>query len=62
LNVEYNAQEQHLISSQQEEMDNKIKEFEETYPSLPKPCVELLNLNKILELAVKQKEYIILFI
>ena len=39
--------------------DSELEEFEKKFPQFPKPSNELLNLNKLLEQAVRLKEYFI---
>lgn len=52
----FNEQEGKLREIQEKELAEKLEEFERNYPTHPKPSVEILNLNKVLEQAVKQKE------
>jgi hypothetical protein len=52
----FNEQEGKLREIQEKELAEKLEEFERSYPTHPKPSVEILNLNKVLEQAVKQKE------
>jgi hypothetical protein len=62
LNKQYSENENVLRENQEKERQIKLEEFEESYPKVPKPCHEVLNLNKVLESAVKQKEYFTFFI
>ncbi len=57
MNTRFNNQEQKLQEIHKNEMTEKLEEFEKSYPQYPKPSNEVLNLNKILEQAVKIKEY-----
>jgi hypothetical protein len=57
MSSRFNTQEQKLNESHEAELTQKLEEFEKSYPQYPKPSNEILNLNKILEQAVKQKEY-----
>jgi hypothetical protein len=52
----FNDQEAKLRELQEKELSEKLEEFEKNYPQSPKPSVDILNLNKVLEQAVKQKE------
>jgi hypothetical protein len=52
----FNDQEAKLRDMQEKELSEKLEEFEKNYPQAPKPSVDILNLNKVLEQAVKQKE------
>lgn len=52
----FNEQEQKLKEMQEQELNEKLEEFEQNYPQSPKPSIEILKLNKILEQAVKIKE------
>ena len=57
LNEEFNRQEVSMKDSQQQEIDDFLKNFEPNYPQV-KASSELLNLNKILDQLIKKKEYI----
>ena len=57
LNEEYEKKQQILLEEHQKEIDEIVNEFEEKYLKQPKPPTELLNVQKMLEQAVKQKEY-----
>jgi hypothetical protein len=52
----FNDGEAKLKEMQQAELEERLSEFEKNLPQNPKPSVEILNLNKVLEQAVKQKE------
>ncbi len=52
----FNETEQKLRETHEREMRERLEEYEKSYPQNPKPRVEILNLNKVLEQAVKQKE------
>jgi hypothetical protein len=54
----FNDQEAKLREFQEKELSEKLEEFEKNYPQAPKPSVDILNLNKVLEQAVKQKEWV----
>lgn len=56
LNKQFQEAEEQVKKAQELELQQRLEEFDRTYPQIPKPSVELLNLNKILESAVKQKE------
>lgn len=56
LNEKYESQEQGLKEKFQKDTDDVINNFEQTQPKDPKPPIEMLNLQKMLEQAVKQKE------
>jgi hypothetical protein len=56
LNAQFQEAEEQIKKAQELELQQRLEEFERTYPQIPKPSVDLLNLNKILENAVKQKE------
>jgi hypothetical protein len=56
LTTRFNEQEAKIRETQNIEIQEKIEEFEKTYNPNPKPSVEVLNLNKLLEQAVKLKE------
>ncbi len=55
LNEEFNRQEISLKESQQQEIEEFLKNFETNYPQV-KPSSELLNLNKILDQLIRKKE------
>jgi hypothetical protein len=52
----FNDQEQKLKEQHEAELAQKLEEFEQNYATNPKPSLETLNLNRVLEQAVKQKE------
>ena len=52
----FNEQESKIREVQEREIAEKLEDFEKNYPQTPKPTVDILNLNKVLEQAVKQKE------
>lgn len=56
MSAKFNEQENKLREMHDMELTEKLEEFEKNYPQFPKPCNEVLNLNKILEQAVKLKE------
>ncbi len=56
MSNKFNEQEQKMRETHEKELQEKLEEFERIYPQAPKPSVEILNLNKVLEQAVKQKE------
>ena len=56
LTTRFNEQEAKMKETHYNEMQEKIEEFEKTYHPNPKPSAEVLNLNKLLEQAVKIKE------
>ncbi len=58
----FNEQESKIREVQEREIAEKLEDFEKNYPQTPKPTVDILNLNKVLEQAVKQKEYGNIFI
>lgn len=58
MSAKFNEQEMALREFQEKELTEKLEEFEKSYPQNPKPSVDILNLNKVLEQAVKQKEYL----
>lgn len=49
--MEKNIREQHEV-----EINSLIENFNQNYPHVSKPSVEILNLNKMLENLIKQKE------
>ena len=49
--IEKNIRTQHEI-----EINDFKENFQSTYPQISKPSVELLNLNKVLDNLVRQKE------
>jgi hypothetical protein len=51
-NLENNLKNQHEI-----ELNTFIENFQASYPQVSKPSVEILNLNKVLENLIRQKEY-----
>jgi hypothetical protein len=51
--LETNLRSQHDI-----ELNTFIENFQESYPQVSKPSVEILNLNKVLENLIRQKELI----
>ncbi len=57
LNERYEALQNNLNERFQKEMEDNIADFDQKYPAQPKPPIEMLNLQKMLEQAVKQKEY-----
>jgi hypothetical protein len=56
MSAKFNEQENALREMQEKELTVKLEEYEKSYPQTPKPSVDILNLNKVLEQAVKQKE------
>jgi hypothetical protein len=56
MSAKFNEQETAIKEVQEKEMTEKLQDFEKAYPQAPKPSVDILNLNKVLEQAVKQKE------
>lgn len=56
LNDQFQEAEEQVKKSQELELQQRLEEFDRSYPQVAKPSVDLLNLNKILESAVKQKE------
>jgi hypothetical protein len=55
----FSEQEEKLKESHNEHIASELEEFEKKFPQFPKPSNELLNLNKLLEQAVRLKEYFI---
>jgi hypothetical protein len=58
LNEKYTSLEKELRAQHDIEINTFIENFQQTYPQVPKPSVEILNLNKVLENLIRQKEYI----
>jgi hypothetical protein len=56
LNEKYTNLEKNLRSQHEIEINAFIENFQQTYPQVCKPSVEILNLNKVLENLIKQKE------
>ena len=56
LNEKYESLQGNLNERFQKEDEDSITDFEQTYPKEPKPPIEMLNLQKMLEQAVKLKE------
>lgn len=56
MNSRFTAQEEAMKEEQQKELQNLIDNLNSNQEENPKPSVELLNLNKILEQLVKKKE------
>ena len=56
LNERYESLQINLNEKFQKEVEDNIADFEQKYPAQPKPPIEMLNLQKMLEQAVKQKE------
>ena len=56
MSARFNEQEQKLREMHERELTEKLEEFEQGLPQGAKPSVEILNLNKVLEQSVKQKE------
>jgi len=57
LNEKYELTQKQINEKFQKEQEENIMLFEEKYPKLPKLPNEVLNLQKTLEQAVKQKDY-----
>jgi hypothetical protein len=57
LNERYEALQKQLNEKFQKEQEENIMAFEQKYPKEPKAPVEILNLQKTLEQAVKMKDY-----
>ncbi len=57
ISNKFAEQEAKLKEEQQRELDEKIEEFEKSYPRNPKHSNELLNNTRVFEQAVRQKEY-----
>lgn len=58
MNSKFTDLEKKLKEDHEIESQIGIEEFNKQYPEIPKPSLELLNLNKILDSLVKQKEYL----
>ena len=56
LNEKFTSMEKTLREQQESEISSFIENFNQTYPHISKPSVEILNLNKMLENLIKQKE------
>ena len=56
LNEKYTNLEKNLRSQHEIELNSFIENFQATYPQISKPSVEILNLNKVLENLIRQKE------
>ena len=56
LNEKYENLQGCLNEKFQKEVEDNVGDFEQTYPKEPKPPIEMLNLQKMLEQAVKPKE------
>ncbi len=56
MSAKFNEQETALRDFQEKELTDRLEDYEKSYPQAPKPSVDILNLNKVLEQAVKQKE------
>ena len=56
LNEKYTNLERNIRTQHEIEINSFIENFQSTYPQISKPSVELLNLNKVLENLVRQKE------
>ena len=56
LNEKYTNLEKNLRSQHDIELNTFIENFQATYPQVSKPSVEILNLNKVLENLIRQKE------
>ena len=50
-------EEENLKLRQEKEYSKKLEEIENNSPTNPKPSLETLNSKKILEQALKRKEY-----
>ena len=57
LNEKYEGNKQNLLNQNQQEIETFIHDSENKYPKEPKAATELLNLQRILDQVVKQKEY-----
>jgi hypothetical protein len=58
----FSEQEEKCRDSHSQQLSQEIEEFEKNFPQFPKPSNDLLNLNKLLENAVRIKEYFIIFV
>jgi len=56
LNQKYEKMREEVNFNHRKELDEKVRNFEETYPK-PKGSRELLNLHTVLDNLVKQKDY-----
>ena len=56
LNEKYENLQNNLNERFEKELEDDLAEFEQIYPKEPKPPIEMLNLQKMLEQAVKLKE------
>ena len=56
LNEKYTNLEKNLRNQHEIELNTFIENFQATYPQVSKPSVEILNLNKVLENLIRQKE------
>jgi len=57
LNERYEHLQEGTNERFQKEIEEHINDFDQKYPKEPKPPIEMLNLQKMLEQAVKQKDY-----
>lgn len=60
LHEKYESTQKEMIERFKNDQDQHLQQFEESYPKEPKPLLELINLQKMLEQAVKLKEYLVL--
>ena len=56
LNEKFSNLENNLTSQHDIEINTFIENFQATYPQVSKSSVEILNLNKMLENLIRQKE------
>ncbi len=56
LNERFTNAEKNLREQHDAEINSFIENFNQNYPQVSKPSVEILNLNKMLENLIKQKE------
>lgn len=57
MDERYQDEQKKMLDRHEKEINEKTEEFNKEFPVLPKFSTEYLNLNKILEGLVKQKEY-----
>ena len=56
MTANFQEMETNLNNHHKQELEDFIQTFNKSYPELPKPSSDLINLNKQLEMLVKKKE------
>ena len=56
MNAEFQEMENKLKNQHKQDLEQFLFVFNQSFPQIPKPSTELINLNRTLEICVKKKE------